>query len=146
MIGQLQPAGVDPWFLLAMVMLLIALAIGAWAVARERHFFEMSRLQTSSFQNLDRTIASYGDNFKNAFANVTDGLRSVEHQVERSEDLSEGRRQEIIRLIVDVERRLTDALNDWINRGHGGASVHVNTNGGQNNIGQTHIRGNQQQS
>ena len=146
MIGQLATAGLDPWFNASIILAVVVLALVAWALTRERHFFEMSRMQTSSFQNLDRTIASYGDNFKNAFANVTDGLRSVEHQVERSEDLSEGRRQEIIRLIVDVERRLTDALNDWINRGHGGASVHVNTNGGQNNIGQNQIRGNQQQS
>lgn len=129
----------SPLLVWAVVVLSVITFIGVvWAVVRERHLLEMTSDQTHTARDMERTFLSVGD-----------ALKSLERQVERSDDISESRRQEIIRLVVDVEKRLTDAMRDLLSR-HAQANVNFNSgdqgtriHGGQNNIGQTDIHGNQ---
>lgn len=141
MIAQAAEIIVPSSLLWAVALLSVITLIGlVWAVVRERHLFEMTSDQTHAARDMERT-----------FLGVGDALKSLERQVERSDDISESRRQEIIRLVVDVEKRLTDAMRDLLSR-HAQATFSVNTgdhgtriDGGQNNIGQTDIHGNQTQ-
>lgn len=132
---------VSPLLLWVVIILSLVTLVGVfWSIVRENHLFGMNAEQTHTTKDMERT-----------FLVVSDNLKSLERQVERSDDLSESRRQEVIRLVVDVEKRLTDAMRDLFSR-HSQTNFSVNTgdqgtriHGGQNNIGQTDIHGNQMQ-
>ncbi len=117
----------EAWFA---ALLLIISTIGLiWAIIRERHLVDLSKEQTHTNKDFERTFQSGAEAVKASFGVVNESLRSLERQIERSEDLSETRRQEMIRLIVDVERRMMEAMRD-ITRDR--ASTNVNFNGGAN--------------
>lgn len=104
------------WIVIAFCVITI---IGlVWAIVRERHLVDLSSEQTQTVRDMERT-----------FSGVTDSLRSLERQFDRADELSESRRQEFIRLVVDVERRITDAMRDWMARmgQHGGTSINTFT-------------------
>ena len=117
MIGQTQFPE-DPWFVVTLLLALITLVGVSWAVVRERRLMDMNTDQTKVMKDVEHT--------------VSDGFRTITRQVERSEELSESHRQEMIRLVVDVERRITDAFRYTSGMGvHPGyPTTNVNFHGG----------------
>lgn len=102
------------------LLLLITLVGVVWAVVRERHMVHMHNQQTFALTDVDRTI-------NDGTAAIRAGFTEITRQIEHSEMSSESKRQEIIRLILDSERRCMDTMRDLINnlRQQG---MHVNFN------------------
>lgn len=122
MIGQTPAPWIEnPWFVVAMALAFVTLVGLAWAIIRERHLVDLSDDQTRSLRDVERT-----------FSDVSHDLKALVRQVERSEELSESHRQEMIRLVVDVERRITDAMRYTSTLGAmpGHPATHVNFHGG----------------
>ena len=101
--------------LLALVIVLGLLLINGvgivWAIVRERHMVNMSNQQTFALSEIERTISDATNAIRSGFDTVT-------RQIEHSEDLTGEKRQEIIRLILDSERRCMDTMRDLINNLH----------------------------
>lgn len=126
MIGQTEWL-VNPWLFVISLLCLITLVGVAWAIVRERHLVDLSRDQNQSMRDVERT-------FQAGTEAVRAGFSNLERQIERFEDISENKRQEIVRLIVDVERRMIEAMRD-ISRAQQGMNVHFNRDAQGTQIG-----------
>lgn len=91
-----------------LVLIVITLVGVVWAVVRERHLVNMHNQQTYAISDVDRTITDGTEAIRAGFNEIT-------RQIERSEEVSESKRQEIIRLILDSERRCMDTMRDLLN-------------------------------
>lgn len=102
------------------LFVLITLIGVVWAVVRERHMVNMHNQQTFAISDVDRTINDGTEAIRAGFTAIT-------RQIEKSEEVSESRRREIIQSIHDSEDRCMDTMRDLINnlRQQG---MHVNFN------------------
>lgn len=92
----------------SIILLLIITVVGiVWAIIRERHMVNMHAQQTNAMNIVRDTIAD-------GTQAIEAGFDNLRRQAERSDDLSESKRQEIIRLILDSERRCMDTMRDLI--------------------------------
>lgn len=142
MIGDFQIT-VDPWVIIAVLLLINVIGI-IWAIVRERHLVDLTAGQTNSIKDVQQTTAEQ----TRSILGVSDGLREISRKVEKSDELSESHRREIMSMIATVEGRIVYAFNVALQHGHVNVNLDQGTrvSGGQNNIGQNEIRGNQQQS
>lgn len=121
----------------------MVLVVGSiWSAFREIHIRDQSK---ELAKNLDDVATGY--------IKITQSTDLIVARIADMNQLTKDERRELIEwlreqkrdqvaLLVDIERRLTHVMD----RGHTGTGTSVNFNsGGQNNIGQTDIRGNQQQ-
>lgn len=105
---------------LSVVILLLITVIGiGWAIVRERHMVNMHNQQTHAIVDIEKTIAEGTEA-------IRAGFESLQKKIERSDDISDDKRQEIVRLIVDVERRLMDTMRDNLARIQQGMQVNFN--------------------
>ncbi len=104
----------------AVVVLLLITVMGIiWAIVRERHMVDMHNKQTFAIVDVEKTIAEGTEAIRS-------GFECIQKKIERSDDISESKRQEIVRLIVDVERRLMDTMRDNMARIQQGMQVNFN--------------------
>lgn len=112
-----------------LVLVVVTLIGVVWAVVRERHMVNMHNQQNFAISDVDRTITEGTEAIRAGFTEIT-------RQIERSEEVSESKRQEIIRLILDSERRCMDTMRDLINNlRQQGMQVHFNRDASGTQIG-----------
>ena len=116
------------WQEVAILILLLITVIGViWAVVRERHLVHMHGQQTHAIIDVDRTM-------REGTEAIREGFHELTRQVERSDQVSEARRQELIRLILDSERRCADTMRDLLrNLQISGVTIQNSTGGGAAN-------------
>lgn len=108
-----------------------------WAIIRERHMVGMSNQQTFALSEIEHTI-------NDATLAIRSGFDTLQRKIEHSDDLTGEKRQEIIRLILDSERRCMDTMRDLIHnlqsQGiHTGVTIQNSTGGGAaNQAGKNH--------
>lgn len=114
----------------AIILLLIITAMGIiWAIIRERHMVNMHNQQTNAMNIVRDTIAD-------GTQAIEAGFDNLKRQAEHSDDISETKRQEIIRLILDSERRCMDTMRDLIhNLQQQGMNVNFNQDASGTQIG-----------
>jgi len=125
---------IQPLIILALVLInLIGLV---WAVIRERHLISLSAESTHSLRDMERTFQQGADAFKNNFRGIGHALKDLERQIEHTDGLTETRRQELIRLASEAERRVMHAIRDFAHQMNllklVGGGTNVNFNSGAN--------------
>lgn len=88
---------VDPWWVVIAFALITAVGLW-WAIKREQHMLQMAIAHIQAMGAMGKT------------------LENISHAIQKEESISQDRREEFVRLVLDVERRQAHQLRDFANQ------------------------------